>query len=401
VEFRDSPDEAAFRGKVRSFLDTEFPAEVGRRPVEWGLFNASGTITASDIRDFFRGWTKKLNEHGWGAPAWPREHGGGGLTVKEQFILSEEFAWRRAPRPGGIGHGWAGPTIMVYGTQEQKDRFLPRIISGEDHWCQLFSEPGAGSDLASLQTRAIRDGDDYVVNGQKIWTSGAHMADMGILIARTDPAAPKHRGISYFLLDMKTPGITVRPLVNMLSSHEFNEVYFEDARIPASSLLGEENRGWYTATTTLDFERSGIASSVSHQLITNDLVEFARDTPTGRAALARQPGLRTELAERAVEAKVESLISYRIITMQARGEIPNKESSIAKLYSSELDVRLAVTGMHLAGMHAQVNERAHEESLGGRLARFYMHSTTSPIGGGTSEIQRNIIAQRGLGLPRG
>jgi alkylation response protein AidB-like acyl-CoA dehydrogenase len=354
-----------------------------------------------EFRDFMKTWTGKLNQHGWGAPAWPREHGGGGLSVKEQFILSEEFAWRRAPRSGGIGHGWAGPTIMVYGSQEQKDDLLPKIISGEHTWCQLFSEPGAGSDLASLQTRAVRDGDDYVINGQKIWTSGAHHADMGILIARTDPDAPKHRGISYFLMDMKTPGITVRPLVNMLNSHEFNEVYFEDVRIPRSQLLGEENRGWYLATTTLDFERSGIATSVAHQLIARDLVKYAKESPVGRRQMAVNSSLRNELADRAIEARVESLICYRIISMQERGEIPNKESSIAKLYSSELDVRLAVTGMHLAGLYGQINDRADERSLGGRLARFYMHSTTSPIGGGTSEIQRNIIAGRGLGLPRG
>ena len=400
MEFRDSPSEAGFRARVRSFLDAEYPPELSRRPTEWGLFNASGRMSA-DARGWMKGWTAKLNEHGWGAPAWPQEHGGGGLSVKEQFILSEEFAWRRAPRPGGIGHGWAGPTIMVYGTPEQKDRLLPRIISGEDNWCQLFSEPGAGSDLASLQTRAIRDGDDYVVNGQKIWTSGAHHSDMGILIARTNPDAPKHRGVSYFLVDMKTPGITIRPLVNMLNSHEFNEVYFEDVRIPAAALLGEQDRGWYIATTTLDFERSGIASSVSHQLIAQDLVAFARESETGRRAMDANPGLRYELADRAIESQVEGLISYRIISMQDRGEIPNKESSIAKLYSSELDVRLAVTGMHLAGLHGQVDDGNYAGSIGGRLPRFYLHSTTSPIGGGTSEIQRNIIAMRGLGLPRG
>lgn len=400
MDFHDSPKEAEFRREVRSFLDTEFPAELGQRPSEWGLFNASGRMSA-DYRDAFRGWNQKLNTRGWGAPAWPKEHGGGGLSVKEQFILSEEFAWRRAPRPGGIGHGWAGPTIMVYGTDEQKQEYLPKIISGEHNWCQLFSEPGAGSDLASLQTRAIRDGDDYVVNGQKIWTSGAHHSDMGILIARTNPDAPKHRGISYFLVDMKTPGISIRPLVNMLNSHEFNEVYFEDVRVPAANLLGEENRGWYLATTTLDFERSGIATSVAHQLIAQDLVKFAQESPVGKREMAGNRQLRIELAERAIEAQVESLICYRIITMQERGEIPNKESSIAKLYSSELDVRLAVTGMHLAGLYSQLDARESDLPLDGRLPRFYMHSTTSPIGGGTSEIQRNIIAMRGLGLPRG
>ncbi|MCC6382671.1 MAG: acyl-CoA dehydrogenase family protein [Dehalococcoidia bacterium] len=398
MEFRDTAVEGAFRASVRAFLDAELPAEVAARPGEWGLFNAGGRATR-EFRLWMQEWTAKLNEHGWGAPAWPKEHGGGGLSVKEQFILSEEFAWRRAPRPGGIGHGWAGPTIMVYGTEAQKAAYLPRIISGEHVWCQLFSEPGAGSDLASLQTRAVRDGDDYVVNGQKIWTSGAHGAHMGILLARTNPDAPKHRGVSYFLLDMKTPGVTVRPLVNMLDSHEFNEVYLEDVRVPASHLLGEENRGWYLATTTLDFERSGIATSVAHQQIVRDLAAFAR-TATGRASLARNSRLRTELAERAIEAQVESLVCYRIISMQERGEIPNKESSIAKLYSSELDVRLATTGMHLAGLHGQLNDAGTDASLGGRIPRFYMHSTTSPIGGGTSEIQRNIIATRGLGLPR-
>jgi len=399
MEFRDSPQEARFRKEVRSFLDGQFPGEFRDRPVEWGLFNAGGAAVPG-FAAFMKTWTARLNEHGWGAPAWPKEYGGGGLSTKEQFILSEEFAWQRAPRPGGIGHGWAGPTIMVYGTPEQKQEYLPKILSGEHFWCQLFSEPGAGSDLASLQTRAVRDGDDYVVNGQKIWTSGAHYSDMGILIARTNPDAPKHRGISYFLVDMKTPGITIRPLVNMLSSHEFNEVYFEDVRIPRTQLLGEENRGWYLATTTLDFERSGIATSVAHQLIAQDLEKFAREAPVGRASVARDPGLRTELADRAIEAQVEALICYRIISMQERGEIPNKESSIAKLFSSELDVRLAVTGMHLAGLHGQLTDRADARAMGGRLARFYMHSTTAPIGGGTSEIQRNIIATRGLGMPR-
>jgi len=400
MEFRDSPKETEFRAVVREFLDREFPAEFGDRPTEWGLFNGAGRAQAGFVQ-FMRSWNTKLNERGWGAPAWPKEHGGGGLSVKEQFILSEEFAWRRAPRSGGIGHGWAGPTMMVYGTEEQKAEYLPKIISGEHIWCQLFSEPGAGSDLASLQTRAIRDGDDYVVNGQKIWTSGAQHAHMGILIARTNPDAPKHRGISYFLVDMKTPGIQVRPLINMLNSHEFNEVYFEDVRIPATSLLGEENRGWYLATTTLDFERSGIATSVAHQLIARDLVKYAKESEAGSHSVATSRAVRNELADRTIEAQVEALICYRIISMQERGEIPNKESSIAKLYSSELDVRLATTAMHLGGLFSQIMDRDDASAMGGKFARFYMHSTTSPIGGGTSEVQRNIISMRGLGLPRG
>ncbi|MBA4180885.1 MAG: acyl-CoA dehydrogenase [Anaerolinea sp.] len=400
MEFRDNATEAGFRATVREFLKAEFPPEQARRATEWGLFNTAGRY-GQEFADFMKAWNVKLNARGWGAPHWPKEYGGGGLSVQEQFVLNEEFAWARAPRSGGIGHGWAGPTIMVYGTDEQKSDLLPKILSGEHRWCQLFSEPGAGSDLASLQTRAVRDGDDYVVNGQKIWTSGAHMSEMGILVARTDPDAPKHRGISYFLVDMKTPGVTCRPFPNMLNNNSFNEVFFENARIPAKNRLGEENRGWYLATTTLDFERSGIATSVSHQLIVKDLVQFAKDDARARARVAANPGLRLELAERAVEANVEALICYRIISMQSRGEIPNKESSIAKLYSSELDVRLSVTGMHLAGMDGQFWDHDDPRAMNGRIPRFYLASTTSPIGGGTSEIQRNIIATRGLALPRG
>ncbi|GBD23987.1 Putative acyl-CoA dehydrogenase FadE17 [bacterium HR29] len=403
VDFRDSPREAAFRAEVREFLDREFSDEHARlvaENVEWGLFNAAYRRDPR-LAELNRQWQRKLFERGWAAPAWPKEYGGAGLSVKEQFILAEEFTWRRAPRPGGIGIGWAGPTIMLYGTEEQKRRFLPKILSGDEQWCQLFSEPGAGSDLASLQTRAVRDGDEYIVNGQKIWTSGAHTAHWGILLARTDPEAPKHRGISYFLVDMKSPGITVRPLVNMLGSHEFNEVFFEDVRIPKENLLGEENRGWYVAAATLDIERSGIATSVSHQLIVRDLVRYAKEAPKGQSTLAANPTVRVELAERAIEAQVESLLSYVIISLQDRGIVPNREASIAKLFSSELDVRLSVTAMHLAGLYGQLTDRDDPRNMSGRIARFYMHATTSTIGGGTSEIQRNIIAMRGLNLPRG
>jgi len=403
VDFRDSPREAAFRAEVRAFLDREFSEEHARlvaENAEWGLFNAAYRRDPR-LAELNRQWPQKLFERGWAAPAWPKEYGGAGLSVKEQFILAEEFAWRRAPRPGGIGIGWAGPTIMLYGTEEQKRRFLPKILSGEEQWCQLFSEPGAGSDLASLQTRAVRDGDEYVVNGQKIWTSGAHVAHWGILLARTDPNAPEHRGSPPLRVDRKSPAITGRPLVNVRGRHESNEVCFENVRIPKENLLGEENRGWYVAAATLDIERSGIATSVSHQLIVRDLVRYAKEAPKGESTLAANPAVRAELADRAIEAQVESLLSYVIISLQDRGVVPNREASIAKLFSSELDVRLSVTAMHLAGLYGQLTDRDDRRNMGGRIARFYMHATTSTIGGGTSEIQRNIIAMRGLGLPRG
>ena len=396
MDFRDSPQEAAFRQEVRAFVREHLPASIAAREPEWGLFaggRGGRTVPPEDMR----AWRKRLAGRGWIAPAWPREYGGGGLTIVEQAIFNEEMAEARAPAAGGIAVGWAGPTILTHGTDEQKRRFLPGILSGEETWCQGFSEPGAGSDLAAVQTRAVRDGDDYVVNGQKIWTSGAHLSQFMILLARTDPDAPKHRGISYFIVEMKSPGITIRPLVNMLGDHSFNQVYFDNVRVPRANLIGEENRGWYVGATTLDFERSSIATSVQMGHVVRDLVAFARTM-----AAQRRPAVRTELAERAVEAGVARLLSYEVISLQRRGRIPNKEASVAKLYTSELDQRLMATGMQLVGLHGQLVDRADERApLGGRLPRGYMTATTSTVGGGTSEVQRNIIATRGLGLPRG
>ncbi len=395
MNFRDTPVEATFRTEVRAFIEAELPPSL--------LGQSDMRMSApEDDRGPIREWTRKLASRGWITPAWPKEYGGGGLSVMEQFIFNEEMARVRAPRLGGIGAGWAGPTIIVYGTDAQKAEHLPGIVSGEVTWCQLYSEPGAGSDLAGLQTRAVTDGDDYVVNGQKIWTSGAHLAQRGILIARTDPDAPKHKGISYFLLDMKTPGITVRPLVNLAGTHEFNEVFFDNVRVPKGDLLGEENRGWYQATTTLDFERSSIGSAVGLEQTLEDVVEFAREhRASDTTTLAQNPGLRRQFAERAIEVQVAMLMSYRVVTMQKKGLIPNHEASVAKLFSSELNQRIARTGLNMLGMYGQLDAGSKHAPLRGRLERMYLYTVASTIGGGTSEIQRNIIATRGLGMPRG
>jgi alkylation response protein AidB-like acyl-CoA dehydrogenase len=244
----DDPEESAFRKEVQAFIAAEAPkAQAGGGGDE--IASAMSSFAAS------QGWFKKLADRGWVVPAWPKEYGGGGMTVMQQFIFNEELALSRSPRPMHliIAAGMAGPTIIVHGSDEQKAKYLPGIARGEDIWCQLYSEPNAGSDLASLQTRAVRDGDDYVINGSKIWTTMAHIAKNAIMLARTDPEAPKHRGISYFILDMKTPGITINPLVNMGGTHEFNQVFFDNVRVPKENLVGEENRGWYVGVTTLDF----------------------------------------------------------------------------------------------------------------------------------------------------
>ena len=402
MDFRDSPQEATFRQEVRQFIKEELPPDLARRGGGGALFGGgSGRFSQKGYWQKLGGWLEKLGERHWVAPAWPKEYGGGGLSVIEQFILNEEMAKKGAPRsPNVIGLGWVGATLILYGTEEQKQKHLPPILSGDAFWCQGFSEPGAGSDLASIQTRAVRDGDDYVVNGQKIWTSGAQGAHWMILLTRTDPDAPKHKGISYFLLDMKSPGITVRPLLNMTGQAGFNEVFFDNVRVPKENLVGEENRGWYIGTTTLDYERSGIATGVSHALMVQDLVEYVHEHEPLARPLGRDPMIRYQLADRAIEAQVEQMLNYQVIGIQARGMVPNNEASIAKLYSSELDQRIAATGLSLLGLYGQVLKDSPYAVMDGTLTGRYLFATTSTVGGGTSEIQRNIIAQRGLGLPR-
>ncbi len=391
MNYNDTPDEAAFRTEVRNFIETEAPKNLARG--EGMGFGGAGNA--------WKQWVKKLADRHWVAPAWPKEYGGAGMSVMEQFIFNWEMAEARVPRPGGIATGFAGPTLIVHGTEEQKQKYLPEILDGETVWCQGYSEPGSGSDLASLQTRAIRDGDDYVVNGQKIWTSGGHMAKWMILLARTDPEAPKHRGITYFVVDMKSPGITVRPLINMAMTHEFNEVFFEDVRVPKQNIIGDENRGWYLAQTTLSFERSNIGGAVGARQGVEDLVKFARTSPV--STLKDDRAVRYELVDRLIEAGVATQMSLKIISIQAKeGVAPGHEASVAKLYGTELNQRIARTAMKVVGLYGQLDSKTEgvDASSYGRYRYQYLRSIANTIEGGTSEIQRNIIATRGLGLPR-
>jgi alkylation response protein AidB-like acyl-CoA dehydrogenase len=395
MDFRDTPEEAAFRQEVRGVIEREAPK------LETGAGFAGDYIEQFVVS---QQWFKKLGELRWVAPAWPKEYGGAGMTVMQQFIFNEEIALARAPRPMHliIGVGMAGPTLIVHGTEEQKKYYLPRILSGEDIWCQGYSEPEAGSDLASLRTRAVRDGDDYILNGQKIWTSIAHLAKWMICLARTDPDAPKHKGITYFIVDMKSPGIETRPLVNMAGGREFNEVFFDNVRVTKSNIIGEENRGWYAAVTTLDFERSAIGSAVGQRQAVEDLIRYAKEhSEDGTSTIALNAVLRYELADRLVEAEVGRMLSYRVVSLQQKGLIPNYEASVVKLYNMELNQRIARTGMNVLGAYGQLHRGSKWAPLRGRINYAYLRSIGSTIEGGTSEIQRNIIASRGLGLPRG
>ena len=394
MDFNDAPEEATFRKEVQDFIRAEAPTAA--RGV-----SGEEALTANWERN--QEWFKKLASRGWIAAAWPKEYGGASLSTMQQFILSEELALNRVPRPMHliIGLGMAGPTIIVHGTDEQKQKYLPGILAGEDVWCQGYSEPSSGSDLASLQTRAVLDGDDYVLNGQKIWTTIAHMAKWMIVLARTAPDAPKHKGITYFILDMKAPGVTVRPLMNMAGTHEFNEVFFDNVRVPKENIIGEENRGWYTAVTTLDFERSAIGSAIGMKQSVEVLVDYARENLEDHTStLDKNPFLRYELSDRMVEVEVARMLSYRVASMQNRGLIPNYEASMMKLYNTELNQRIAQTGQHILGLYGQLSRGEPLAPNNGRNCYTYLRSTAYTIEGGTSEVQRNIVAQRGLGLPR-
>ncbi|HKS91591.1 MAG TPA: acyl-CoA dehydrogenase family protein [Tepidiformaceae bacterium] len=385
INLGDSAQEAAWRKEVRQFIETEGKplfAKSSAGEGENALFGRLGAM---------KEWRERVAAKGWVAPSWPKKYGGAEMSVAEQFIMNEEFAEQGVPsNVGGFGVMMIGPTIIEHGTEEQKQEHLSKILRGEVMWCQGYSEPGAGSDLASLQTRAIRDGDDYVINGQKIWTTGAQFADWMYMLVRTDPDAPKHRGITYLLLDMKSPGVTVRPLTTLAGTQTFNEVFFEDVRVPVRNRIGEENRGWYVGTTTLDFERSSIGSAVGVKKSLESLLGQAKEGK--EASFTRDPSLRLEFVDRWVEADVARMLSYRVVSMQLAGKIPNYEASMCKMYSSELQQRIALLSMHLYGMHGNVRNRA---SMG------YMQAVSSTIAGGTSEIQKGIIATRGLGLPRG
>jgi alkylation response protein AidB-like acyl-CoA dehydrogenase len=386
MDFSFSSEEEAFRAEVRAFLQ----AELRDRPAGDGRQNW----------DFYTSFIKKLAAKGWLTLAWPKEWGGLGASHMTQLVYNEEVAYHDAPA-FYMGADRVGPTIMLYGTDEQKQRFLPPIVRGEAVWCQGFSEPEAGSDLASLQTSATQDGDDFVVNGSKIWTSYAHAAEWMILLARTDQDAPKHKGISFFLLDMKTPGVSVRPLVDILNRHQFNQVFFDNVRVPRDCLLGELNRGWYVATATLDFERSGIARVIGSYRTYEQLVRYARETVRQGRSLLALPQVRHALAELKIEFEVGKLLSYRVAYMQSKQIVPNYEASVSKMYGSELAQRLANAGMRVLGLGGQLGPDAPQAPLRGAIESLYLNAAGLTVAAGTSEIQRNIIAGRGLGLPRG
>lgn len=386
MNFSYTPAEEDFRAELRAWLEANVPTD----PLP-------ATLDAEAA--FLSAWQRRVFEAGWAAVHWPQEYGGRGVSLTEQAIFQEEMARARAPQMmNRVGINLVGPTLIAHGTETQRRRYLARILSCEEIWCQLYSEPNAGSDLASLKTRAEADGDVFRVNGQKVWTSYAQFASFGILLARTDLDVPPHRGISYLIVDMRTPGVTIRPLRQITGSAEFSETFFEDVAVPRDNLIGQENEGWNVASTTLAHERGTafpFKEQVLHKIYLDELAELLRERGAHRDPLMRQ-----RFAARATEVELMRLHNCRMMTQLARGKLPGPESSIVKLFWADMSQQLTALALDSLGPSAQLSHGSPRQVADGRWQQRALWSRCASIAGGTSEIQRNIIATRILGLPR-
>ncbi len=395
MDFRFTADEEAFRQEVRQWLEQEIPERwIELDPGVWEETEESWGLA----REFQR----KLGQKGWLAPAYPKEYGGLELSHMKRLILAEELAYSRAPLSieVEVTVNWVAPSIMLFGTEEQKKDYATAVAKGDIIFCLGYSEPDAGSDLASLQTRAVEVGDEYVINGQKTWCSYGHLADYCWLAARTDPDASRHEGISIFIVDMKTPGITIRPLINILDRHSFNEVFFDEVRIRKENLVGQKNKGWYQLMIALDFERSSIGYAAGNQRIIEELVQYVKETSRNGEPLAQDLLIRNELAQVVVENEVARMMAYHIAWMFSKGLHPSYESSMSMVFISEVMRRTANTGMQILGHYGELDRDSKWTVMNARIMRMCLSSLSIGVGGGSNEIQRNIIAIRGLGLPR-
>jgi len=395
MDFKFTADEEAFRQEVKDWLKEAIPPRWRELPTGfWQETDESWQIS--------RQFQKKLGSRGWLAPAYPVEYGGAGLGHIKRLILAEELTYHDAPVgiETEITVNWVGMALQHFGSEQQKKDYLSRIAKGDIVFCLGYSEPNAGSDLASLQTRAVEKGDDYIVNGQKIWCSYAHYADYCWLGAVTDPDAGKHRNMSMFVVDMKNPGITIRPLINVIGCHSFNEVFFDDVRTPADSLVGVKNNGWFQLAMALDFERSGVQTAAANKLLLDHMVNYAKTNKRGGKLLSKDPILRNMIAEMATEIEVARMLCYRIAWIYSKGGHSNYESSQAMVFGSELLRRISDAGMRVLGQYGQLAYGSHRAVAIAAMCRSYLASLSIGVGGGTNEIQRNIIAMRGLGLPR-
>ena len=398
MDFSLTPEQEAFRERVRAWLEQNIPRDWVRRAT------GASEVPRPEAYQLLREWQRTLYDAGFIGLTWPKEYGGQGLTFMEETILQQEMAFRKAPPILNIlGVGMAGPTIVAYGTEEQKQRYPAKILSCEEIWCQGYSEPNAGSDLASLQTRAVKDGDHWVINGQKVWTSLAHISDWMMLLARTDPEAPRHKGITYFLLDMKLPGVTVKPLRQITGDAEFNEVFFDNVRVHEAQVLGGVNKGWQVGLTTLMYERLalGFGLQVRLRIALDGIVEMARHVEKGGRPTTKDPVLRQKIAQLWIETESLKYTGARAVTKLLRGELPGPEASAGKMVWVDVHQRIQELAMEIQGPYAQLVAGSDRAVENGVWQYSFLRSRANSIEGGTTEIQKNIIGERVLGLPKG
>ncbi len=401
MDFRFSPEDNSFRAEVRHFFQTEIPLAIRRKVIEGRELTKADIVTSH----------KAMHKRGWAVAGWPKEWGGTGWTPVQFYMFGEEMQLNGVPPPVGFNVNMHGPVLIQFGTEKQKKQFLSRIAACDDWWCQGFSEPGAGSDLASLKTSAVREGDHYIVNGQKTWTTLAQYADWMFLLVRTDPAAKKQLGISYLMLDMKTPGITVRPIITIDGGREVNEVFFDNVKIPVANLVGEENRGWDCAKYLLGNERTGIARVGTSKMRVARIKQLARQVQSGNGSLMDDERFAEKVAAVEVELKALEITQLRVVSEDAkagRGGKPNPASSILKIKGSELQQATTELLMEVAGPLAlpfvgEDEASGHNEAPGGAdwagpMAPVYFNNRKVSIYGGTNEIQHNIIAKAVLGF---
>ena len=390
MRFDFTPEESDFRRKLSAFLD-------GALPADW---HGPADESRADHWALNQQIKKGLADRGWFVMSWPTEYGGADSSPMMNTIFAEEMAYRRAPGHDRFGTRMLGPTLMRFGSDSQRAEHLGAIARGEVQWCQGYSEPNSGSDLASLQTRAVLDGDNFIVNGAKIWTSLAHRADMMFMLVRTDPDAAPHKGISLLLVDMKTPGIQVLPIINMAGVHSFNQVVFDDVRVPQANLVGDLNDGWRVGMTVLNFERSGIDYAVWARAALEELVDYVKNDDSLVSTVKTNPEVRGKLASLNTEIEAARLLCYDVAWRQGQGEVPSAEASISKVAGTEIYAKVLDYGTELLGMYGALEPGSEQAELQGNFLKMRLFATSGPILAGTNEIQKNIIAQRGLNLPR-
>ena len=398
MNFTLTPDQESFRNEVRAWLSRNMQQDWVAR------LRQGSDIPRPEAYAMLRRWQRQMYDAGFVGLTWPKEAGGRGLTFVEEMILQQEMALSKAPPVLNIlAIGMAGPTIIAYGTEEQKKRYPAKMLSCEEIWCQGYSEPNAGSDLAALQTRAAKDGEYWVVNGQKVWTSLAHVADWMMLLARTDPDAPRHKGITYFLLDMNLPGITVKPLTQITGDPEFNEVYLDNVRVHESQILGGLNNGWAVGLTTLMFERLalGFGLQVRLRIALDGLIELARRTRRNGSPATKDATIRQKLAQLWIDTEVFKYTGARAITKLLKGELPGPEASTGKMMWVEGHQRLQELAMEIQGPYSQLTRGSKWAIESGLWQYSFLRSLANSIEGGTTEIMKNIIGERVLGLPKG